>query len=112
MNQRRGQAPMAPQKTACRPRQAARRRTTAIMSENGGSSSPMLPARVRVHPASANAIVSATYATAYTTPAIAQFIRIRSNVCGIDLRALQPTAEIHVHRFPFRKDVERRGAGF
>ena len=41
-----------------------------------------------------------------------RMIRGRWNLDVIDLGSLQTAAEIDVDGFPFREDVQRRGAGF
>ena len=68
-------AAMAPKKTACRPRHAARRRMMTASGTKGGNSSAALPTSIRADVRSPSAHTSAAYRPQYARPAIAQFIR-------------------------------------
>src|SRR5436190_23974911 len=77
--------------------------------KTGGTRRAALPMRSRACSVGIAETASA-YPNAYRTPTRPQFMR--SQFGRVDLRALQASAEVDVHRLPFREHVERRGSGF
>src|SRR5204862_2126888 len=97
------------QNSRWRPVQTRRRDAMTATAKTGGGRRAALPIRSRARSVVIAETASA-YPNAYRTPTRPQFMR--SQIGRTDLGALQASAEVDVHRLPFREDVERRGSSF